>query len=70
MQARWRNPKSRWIAARCVIVANVPNELIHAATWDSGLVGLVSRDKVDTIRSAMIGLVEEFAEDYQTVNPK
>jgi len=51
-------------------VANVPNELIHAATWDSGLVGLVSRDKVDTIRSAMIGLVEEFAEDYQTVNPK
>lgn len=52
-----------------VVVANVPNELIHAATWDTGLVGLVSRDKIDTIRWAMIGLVEEFAEDYRSVNP-
>ncbi len=52
-----------------VIVANVPNELIHAATWDTGLVGLVSRDKVDSIKWAMVELVEEFAEDYFSVNP-
>jgi hypothetical protein len=52
-----------------VIVANVPNELIHAATWDTGLVGLVSQDKLDTIRWAMIELVEEFAEDYHVANP-
>lgn len=52
-----------------VVVANVPNKLIHAATWDTGLVGLVSRDNVDTIRWAMVELIEEFAEDYYSVNP-
>ena len=52
-----------------VVVANVPNELIHAATWDTGLVGIVSRDNVNTIRWAMIELVEEFVEDYYAANP-
>ena len=52
-----------------VVVANVPNELIHAATWDTGLVGLVSQDKLDTIRWAVVELVEEFVEDYYSVNP-
>jgi hypothetical protein len=52
-----------------VVVANLPNELIHAATWDTGLVGLVSHDNVDTIRWAMLDLVDEFIEDYRKVNP-
>jgi hypothetical protein len=52
-----------------VVVANLPDELIHAATWDTGLVGLVSHDKLDTIRWAMLDLVDEFVEDYRLVNP-
>lgn len=52
-----------------VVVANLPNELIHAATWDTGLVGLVSPENLDTIRWAMLDLVEEFIEDYHAVNP-
>lgn len=52
-----------------VVVANLPNELIHAATWDTGLVGLVSHDKADTIKWAMLELVEEFIEDYRMMNP-
>ncbi len=52
-----------------VVVANLPDELIHAATWDSGIVGLVSQDKLGTIRWAMVGLVKEFTEDYWAVNP-
>lgn len=52
-----------------VVVANVPNSLIHAATWDVGLVGLVSHDRISTIPHAMLNLVERFVEDYRSVNP-
>jgi hypothetical protein len=52
-----------------VVVANLPNELIHAATWDTGLVGLVSQDRIGTIKRGMLGLVEQFADDFRMVNP-
>lgn len=52
-----------------VVVPNLPNEMIHAATWDTGLVGLVSHDNVDTVKWAALELVDEFIEDYRMVNP-
>lgn len=52
-----------------VVVANVPNTLIHAATWDSGTVGLVSENRVAMIKQAVIGIVREFVDDYRVVNP-
>ena len=39
-----------------------------AATWDTGLVGLVSYDNLDMIADAAVGSVTNFITDFQEVN--
>ena len=40
-----------------------------AATWDTGVVGLVSYDNLDMIADSAIESVNEFITDFQQVNP-
>ena len=46
-----------------------PRQSLVAATWDTGLVGLVSYDNLDLIADSAVGSVTNFISDYQQVNP-
>ena len=45
------------------------NELqTSASTWETGMVGIVSFDRLDVIKRAASGLIDDFIEDYQRSN--
>jgi hypothetical protein len=39
-----------------------------ASTWDTGMVGIVSRDQIPVIRQAAENMVDEFINDYNAAN--
>lgn len=39
-----------------------------AVTWQTGMVGLVSFDRIDTISDASSNMIEEFIDDYRQAN--
>lgn len=39
-----------------------------ASTWETGLVGIVSYDQMHIIQESAIGLIEEFINDFRSVN--
>ena len=41
-----------------------------ASTWNSGVVGIVSRDQVSLIRKAAENLLDEFTVDYEAANSR
>lgn len=41
-----------------------------ASTWENGMVGLVSFDRLDVINRAANGLIKDFIDDYNRVNPR
>jgi hypothetical protein len=43
-------------------------EIIAAATWDEGVVGLVSQDRIPLILESLNSLVDQFASDFGTAN--
>lgn len=40
-----------------------------ASTWETGVVGLVSYDMLDTISDVSANMIEEFIDDYRRANP-
>lgn len=40
-----------------------------ASTWETGLVGIVSFDRLETINQAADGLISDFINDYYVANP-
>lgn len=41
---------------------------IDAITWNESVVGLVSHDRVSIIAESVLGLIDQFADDFLTVN--
>ncbi len=39
-----------------------------ASTWETGLLGLIGVNRIENIRPEIIGMVDEFIQDYQAVN--
>ena len=39
-----------------------------ASTWETGMVGIVSFDRLDVINRAASGLIDDFIEDYKRSN--
>lgn len=44
------------------------NLTMAASTWEHGVVGLVSQDRLPTISTAAMNLLEEFIADYRAMN--
>ncbi len=43
-------------------------QTVSAVTWNESIVGLVSHDMTSTIAESVLGLIDQFAQDFRTIN--
>lgn len=47
-----------------------PSIKAYATTWKTGTLGIVTNDKLDSMRDLIMDFVDDFVSDYQQANPQ